>query len=64
MSDNKKNDLPLSDDELWQKCQQGGSISAQDLGVSNTSSSNGINILSEGTNYVTFELSNQIKRKK
>lgn len=30
MSDNSNH---LSDDELWAKCQQGGPITSQDLGI-------------------------------
>lgn len=57
MSENTK---PLSDDELWSKCQNGGSITSQDLGLSaSQNSSNGTAYLTEGTNYLQFELNNK-----
>lgn len=50
----------LSDDELWAKCQQGGSITSQDLGlISSQNSSNGTTYLTEGSNYFQFELNNK-----
>lgn len=50
----------LSDDELWTKCQQGGSITPQDLGISYPqNSSDGTTYLTEGTNYLQFELNNK-----
>lgn len=56
MADNSNH---LSDDELWTKCQQGGSITPQDLGISSPqNSSDGITYLTEGT-YLQFELNNK-----
>lgn len=57
MADNSNR---LSDDELWAKCQKGGSITPQDLGINATqNSSNGTTYLTEGTNYLQFELNNK-----
>ncbi len=50
----------LSDDELWAKCQQGGPITPQDLGLKSTqSTSNDTTYLTEGTNYLQFELNDK-----
>lgn len=54
MADNSNR---LSDDELWAKCQQGGAITPKDLGISSPqNSSDGTTYLTEGTNYLQFEL--------
>ena len=47
----------LSDDELWAKCQQGGPITPQDLGLKSTQST------SNGTNYLQFELNDKRSRR-
>ncbi len=60
MSDNSNT---LSDDELWAKCQQSRPITPQDLGLnSQQNSSNGTTYLTEGANYLQFELNNKNKK--
>ena len=55
----------LSDDDLWAKCQQGGAITSNDLGInSSQNSSDGSTYLTEGTNYHQFELNSKDKKKK
>ena len=57
MADNSNR---LSDGELWAKCQQGGSITPQHLGISSPqNSSDGTTYLTEGTDYLQFELNNK-----
>ena len=57
MSDNSNH---LSDDELWAKCQQGGPITSQDLGITpSQNSSSGTTYVTEGANYLNFELNNK-----
>lgn len=59
MADNSNR---LSDDELWAKCQQSGSITPQDLGINSPqNSSDGTTYLTEGTDYLQFELKTRIK---
>lgn len=60
MSD--KNNSPLSDDALWSKCQQGGAITSQNLGLNTPNSTSGTTFLTEGTNYHQFELSSENKK--
>lgn len=59
------NDNPssLSDDELWARCQKGGPITSQDLGLdSSQNSSDGTTYFTEGTNYFQYELNNHNKK--
>ena len=57
-----ENSNGLSNDELWAKCQQGGSITSQDLGLnSSQNQSNGTTYVTEGTNHYQFELNNKGK---
>lgn len=50
----------LSDDDLWAKCQQSGSISSQDLGLNIHKDSDGTTYMTEGqhtgTRSLQFEL--------
>lgn len=60
MADNSNS---LSDAELWAKCQQGGSITSQDLGLNSPQNqSSGTTYVTEGTNYYQFELNNKGKK--
>lgn len=53
----------LSDDDLWAKCQQGGPITSQDLGLnSSQNSSDGTTYQTEGTRSLQFELNNKEKK--
>ena len=46
----------LSDDELWDRAGQAGSISNDELGIQKSSSSDGLQNLNEGFTNLTFEL--------
>lgn len=59
MTDNSNG---LSDDELWAKCQQGGSFTPQDFGQNSSQNSEGITSVTEGTDYFQFELNNKNKK--
>lgn len=49
-----------TNDELWEKCQQGGPITLQDLKINSLkNSSSGITSVTEGTNYHQFELNSE-----
>lgn len=58
----EKNNSTLSDDALWAKCQQGGAITSQNLGLDTPNSTGGTTFLTEGTNYHQFELSSERKK--
>lgn len=51
-----KNESALSDDALWDKCDQDTPITSQDLGISKLSPSDGTTLLTEGTNIHQYSL--------
>ena len=55
MGDKDKNSNTNSND-LWARAAQGGPISREELGISNSNSSKGLTSLNEGTQKWTFDL--------